>query len=121
MKRYVLLFALFFPCLYAQAADMKLIAGAFKSGDVSSLVWEEEVDITLPDASRKCDARSAVSLLNTFFKTNKPAEFDILHNADKKDAGFLVGKLTTSQSTFRVNVTYRIEGNQTIIQSIRIK
>ena len=35
--------------------------------------------------------------------------------------GFLVGKLPTSSGEYRVNITYRAEGNTAIIQSIRIE
>ena len=40
---------------------------------------------------------------------------------DKKESGFLVGKLPTSSGEYRVNITYRAEGNTAIIQSIRIE
>ncbi|MDR1938098.1 MAG: DUF4783 domain-containing protein, partial [Tannerellaceae bacterium] len=63
----------------------------------------------------------AVALLNSFFNSNKPANFTVVHNADKKESGFLVGKLATAKGEFRVNLTYRTENDKPIIQSIRIE
>ncbi len=82
---------------------------------------DNEIDIALPGSSNKCDANGAVSMLNTFFSKNKPIGFTVVHQADKQDSGFLVGKLATSSKNYRVNVTYKIEGNKPIIQSIRIE
>jgi hypothetical protein len=114
---------LVFPFLHTQAADMNPISAAFKAGNASSLTssMDEEVDIAVPGSAKKCNAVEAVALLNSFFTSNKPVNFAIVHNADKKESGFLVGKLATAKKEFRVNITYRTENNKAIIQSIRIE
>ena len=53
-------------------------------------------------------------MLNAFFGGNKPTGFTVVHHADKKETGFFVGKLPTSSGEYRVNVTYRAEGNKAI-------
>jgi hypothetical protein len=126
MKRLILLFTLIFPVLpflYAQAVDMNPVSAAFKSGNASSLAacMDKEVDTAIPGSAKKCNAGEAVALLNSFFTSNIPADFTIVHNADKKETGFLVGKLATAKKEFRVNITYRKETNKAIIQSIRIE
>jgi hypothetical protein len=123
MKRIVLLFTLVFPFLCAQAVDINPISAAFKAGNASSLAsfMDQEVDIALPGVSKKCPAGEAVNLLNAFFQTGKPGNFTVVHNADKKESGFLVGKLATTKGEFRVNITYRTENNKAIIQSVRIE
>lgn len=123
MKRFLMLFSLLLFTLSAGAADITNISNAFKKGDAASLSASmgQQVDMALPGTSRSCNAADAVGLLNTFFGTNKPSGFSVVHHADKKESGFFVGKLPTSGGEFRVNITYRTEGNNAIIQSIRIE
>ena len=111
MKRLLLTFALIFAFACAQAADITSISNAFKAGNASSL----------SGAMDKCNGSEAVSMLSSFFSSNKPSGFSVVHHADKKESGFLVGKLPTSSGEYRVNITYRAEGNTAIIQSIRIE
>ena len=123
MKRLFLTLALVLSCLSAMAADIVTISNAFKGGNATSLsgTMDVEIDMAIPGTSKKCNANDAVSLLNTFFGSNKPTGFTVVHHADKKDTGFFVGKLPTASGEFRVNVTYRADGNKAIIQSIRIE
>ena len=118
MKRLLLTFALIFAFVCAQAADITSISNAFKAGNASSLsgAMDKVVDVALPSSSKKCNGSEAVSMLSSFFSSNKPSGF-----SDKKESGFLVGKLPTSSGEYRVNITYRAEGNTAIIQSIRIE
>lgn len=123
MKRILLTFALILSIWSVQAADINNISNAFKGGNASSLskAMDKEIDMALPGSSKKCNANEAVSMLTTFFKSHKPAGFSVVHHADKKDTGFFVAKLSTDQGEYRVNVTYRAEGDKAIIQSIRIE
>lgn len=123
MKRLFLTLVLALACLSAMAADIVAISNAFKGGNASSLntTMDTEVDMALPGTSKKCNANDAVSMLNAFFGSNKPSGFTVVHHADKKETGFFVGKLPTASGEFRVNVTYRADGNKAIIQSIRIE
>lgn len=123
MKRLFLTLALILSFLSVMAADIVPISNAFKGGNASSLSgsMDTEVDMALPGSSKKCNGNEAVSMLNTFFGSNKPAGFSVVHHADKKENGFFVGKLPTATGEYRVNVTYRAEGNKAIIQSIRIE
>lgn len=119
MKRLFLTLALVLSVLSVMAADILPISNAFKGGNASSLSgsMDKEVDMALPGSSKKCNANDAVSMLNTFFGGNKPTGFTVVHHADKKENGFFVAKLPTSSGEYRVNVTYRAEGNKAIIQS----
>lgn len=124
MKRIVFIMAMVFSFLcVVHAADITSISNAFKSGNASSLtsLMDTEVDIAVPGSSQKCNAGNAVAMLNTFFQSNTPTGFTVLHNADKKDSGFIVGKLPTSKKEYRVNITYRTEGEKLLIQTVRIE
>lgn len=123
MKRLLLTLALILSFLSVMAADITPISNAFKGGNASSLTgaMDQEVDMAIPGSSKKCNGSEAVKMLSTFFDGNKPAGFSVVHHADKKDAGFFVGKLPTASGEYRVNITYRADGNKAIIQSIRIE
>ncbi|MDR3140865.1 MAG: DUF4783 domain-containing protein [Tannerellaceae bacterium] len=123
MKRLIIILTLVFSFLSVRAADITPISNAFKSGNASSLTsfMDSQVDMAVPGSSKKCNGAEAVAMLNTFFGTNKPSGFSVVHNADKKDTGFFVGKLPTSKGEFRVNVTYKLDGDKAVIQSIRIE
>lgn len=123
MKRFLCMLALIFSCLCMQAADITSISNAFKGGNATPLAgaMDKEVDMALPGNSKKCNGTEAVSMLNAFFGSHKPSGFSVVHHADKKESGFFVGKLPTSSGEYRVNITYRADGNQAIIQSIRIE
>lgn len=123
MRRLLLTFALILSFLSVQAADITSISNAFKGGNASTLSasMDKEVDVALPGSSKKCNGGEAVSMLSAFFKFNKPSGFSVVHHADKKESGFFVAKLPTSTGEYRVNITYRADGDKAIIQSIRIE
>ncbi|WP_085535916.1 DUF4783 domain-containing protein [Massilibacteroides vaginae] len=123
MKRLLFTFAFILSVLSLNAADITNISNAFKGGNASSIaaLMDAEVDLAIPGATKKCNGAEAVSALNNFFNANKPTDFSVVHHADKKENGFFVGKLPTASKAFRVNITYRSEGNKAIIQSIRIE
>lgn len=123
MKRWLLLALALVGFSLVWAADITPISNAFKQGNSASLAgkFDKEVDIALPNTSKKCGEKEAISLLSSFFSSDKPKDFKLLHHADKKESGFFVGKIVTSAGEYRVNVTYRADGNNAIIQSIRIE
>lgn len=107
-----------------EAADISRISDAFKGGNASTLsaCMDQEVDLALEGgASVKYAGQEAVGKLGQFFQANKPSGFQVIHHADKKDCGFFVAKLKTGGKEYRVNITYRTDNNQAIIQSIRIE
>ncbi|MDR1601038.1 MAG: DUF4783 domain-containing protein [Tannerella sp.] len=122
MKKYVLVLALMSVSgLYA--ADITIISNAFASGSMVSLAanMDTEIDFALQGKAQKMNGAQAIAQLTRFVETNKPAGFTVAHHADKKETGFLVGKLATDNGEFRVNVTYAVKNDKIIIQSIRIE
>ena len=123
MRKLLFFLALAFSLQTIQAADIKPIAEAIKAGNADTLKDKaaEEVDIVVPGTSKKCAGNEAIELLKSFFKANKPTGFTVSHNADKNDSGFFVGKLTTGEKDFRVNITYITKDKKTLITVIRIE
>ncbi|MDR1332750.1 MAG: DUF4783 domain-containing protein [Tannerella sp.] len=123
MKKSLLTAILILSGLSMYAADITVISNAFTSGSATSLAasMDAEIDFALQGKAQKMTAAEAVTQLSGFFGANKPAGFTVAHNADKKESGFLVGKLATDKGEFRVNITYIVKDNKIIIQSIRIE
>lgn len=98
MKRLLLTFALIFAFVCAQAADITSISNAFKAGNASSLsgAMDKVVDVALPSSSKKCNGSEAVSMLSSFFSSNKPSDSRSYIMRIKRKAVSLVGKLPTS-------------------------
>jgi len=123
MKKLIFMLALILSALSIQAADINGISNAFKNGNASSISgnMDTEVDIAVPGTNKKGNGSDAVAALNQFFQANKPSGFTVAHHADKKESGFIVGKLATATKEFRVNVTYTVKDDKVFIQSIRIE
>lgn len=123
MKRVLLTLALVLSFLSVYAADTNFIATAFKSGNAALLnnCMDKEVEMVLPSVNKKCAGNEAVKLLESFFKQYKPTNFSVLHQVDKKESGFYVAKYIAGSTEYRVNITYRVNGNAIVIQSIRIE
>lgn len=123
MKRVLLTLALVLSFLGVYAADINPVVTAFKSGNAALLNnnMDKEVEMILPGKNKRCEGSEAIKVLSQFFEQNKPNGFSILHQVDKKENGFFVAKYTGSGSEYRVNITYRTNGNAIVIQSIRIE
>ena len=117
----ILMFTL--SVLNINAADITMIINVFKEGNTSGITenMDTEVDIAVPEAAKKGTGSEAAAILSRFFESEKPTGFTVLHHADRKETGFIVGKLTTSKGESRVNITYCTKDDKVLIQSIRIE
>ena len=123
MKKITCILIFILSVLSIRAADITVIVNVFKEGKASALAenMDTEVDIAVPGASNKGTGAEAVAILTQFFESEKPTGFTVLHHADRKDSGFIVGRLTTSKGETRVNITYNTKDEKVLIQSIRIE
>ena len=123
MKKMICILVFMFSVLSIYAADITMIINVFKEGNASGIAenMDTEVDIAVPGATNKGTGAEAVAILTRFFESDKPTGFTVLHHADRKESGFIVGKLTTGKGEFRVNITYSTKDDTVWIQSIRIE
>jgi len=123
MRKILFSVVLMATALVAQAADITPVTNAFKAGNAELLkdFMASEVDIVMPGVSKKGDSSNAITMLKSFFQKNKPTNFTIAHHANKNGSGFLVGRLTTADKEFRVNITYTTKDDKLNITVIRIE
>ena len=122
-KIMICMFAFMLSVLSMKAGDITKIVNIFKEGKVSDSAanMDTEVDIAVPDTKKKGTAADATAILVRFFEAAKPTDFTVLHHADRNDTGFFVGKLSTDDGEFRVNITYCTKDDIVLMQSIRIE
>ena len=123
MKKILFTLTFIFSVFITQAADIKPVVEAIKTGNAEMLKdkMAGEVDIMVPGKSKKGSGGDAIAILKTFFQENKAKGFTVAHNADKNDSGFFVGKLITEKKEFRVNITYTSKDGKLQITIIRIE
>ena len=121
--RRLLFLAFVLSALTIQAADITPVSNAIKAGNAEILKdkMAAEVDIVVPGTTKKCSGSDAITILKSFFLTNKPTGFTVAHHADKNDSGFFVGKLATDGKEFRVNITYVVKDGNMLITVLRIE
>ena len=105
------------------AADITPITEAMKSGNTGALSGSmyTEADVSVPGVSQRASAAEAAAILGRFFQGNPPTGFTVVHQADKNDGGFVVGKMQTAGREYRVNITYVIKDGRALMQTIRIE
>ena len=123
MRKITCILVFILSVLSIYAADITMIVNVFKEGNASKIAqnMDTEVDIAVPGAANKGTGAAAVAILARFFELDKPTGFTVLHHADRKESGFIVGKLITGKGESRVNITYGTKEDKVLIQSIRIE
>jgi len=123
MRKIFFLLALILSVVSLQATDIKPVSDAINVGNADMLKdkMAAEVDIVVPGTSKKGTGSDAIIILKSFFQANKPTGFTVAHHADKNDSGFFVGKMTTENKEFRVNITYTAKDGKILITIIRIE
>jgi hypothetical protein len=123
MRKIFFLFTLALSLMGIQAADIKPVTDALKTGNAEILKdkMATEVDIVVPGASKKGTGSEAITILKSFFQANKPTGFTVAHHADKNDSGFFVGKMAIGEKELRVNITYTTKDGKILITIIRIE
>jgi len=123
MKTILFTLTLIISTLQTQTVDITPVLNAFKAGNADMLrdMMAAEVDIVTPATSKKGSNSDVTAILKSFFQSKKPTNFTVAHHAYKNGSGFIVGKLTTENGDFRVNITYTTKDGKTFITIIRIE
>jgi hypothetical protein len=110
--------------LMAQA-DLKPIASALQTGNVSALAayFDRQVEITLLSQDDFYDKASATAQMQTFFAGNRPSACSLSHKStsDDKTSGYAVGTLTAGGKNYRVSVYTRTVDGKALIRELRIE
>ena len=99
------------------------ITQAISQGDANTLglYLDNTVEIAVVDSEDIYTRSEAEGILKSFFNNHAPRSFSQVHKGSSKakDSLYCIGNLKTSQSTFRVYIYMRVDGDSYKIQELR--
>lgn len=124
MKRtFTLLFlsATFFS--FAVLVGIDDVIAAIKSGNATQIskYFDNTVDITLPEKSNTYSKSQAEVILRDFFSNNTVKGFQLLHKGNNGGSEYCIGKLSTSNATYRTTIFMKQKGDKQFLQEIRFE
>ncbi|WP_071145853.1 DUF4783 domain-containing protein [Bacteroides ihuae] len=95
---------------------------AFKKGSAQELAkyMADKVDLIVLNKASNFGKSQAENAMTTFFAENKVNGFTVNHQGKRDESSFIVGTLTTSNGSFRVNCFLKRLENKYLIHQIRI-
>ncbi len=121
---HILLFTIFSASAYAQVPNAEAIANAFKNGNAKELSKHFSADVELKIFNKEdvYSKTQAEIIVKDFFTKNQPKNYIEVHTGSSKaGAQYIIGQLTTSTGTFRVNYFLKKSGEIYLIQELRFE
>ena len=99
------------------------VASAFRKAnpDALSRCTGSQVELLVESYTTQTGREAMTREMARFFADHPVKDFTLKHRGKREESGFLVGILTTSKGTFRVNCFFKKENNQYVIHQIRIE
>lgn len=109
----------------AQNAPVSQINNAFRTGDVAGITryMDNVVDVTMNNNQSTSSRTQAEMLLRDFFSKNEPKNFEAGHSGQNQQTNtfFSIGHLNTSNGRYRVYILLKQQGQNYLLQEIRIE
>jgi hypothetical protein len=108
----------------AQQAELGQIAAAIKSGNAKALAehFDANLEITILTQEGSYSSSQAEAVVKNFFAKNVPSDFQIIHKGDSGgNSKYAIGKLQTSNGTFRTYIYVKQKGTEQLIQQLRFE
>jgi hypothetical protein len=99
------------------------VIGALRSGNSSQLasLFDESVEITLPDKSDNYSRAQAQLIVKDFFGNNGVKGFELKHKGDSPGGHFCIGTLQTNAGNYRTNVFMKVKNGKEVVKEIRFQ
>ncbi|MFV0593966.1 MAG: DUF4783 domain-containing protein [Draconibacterium sp.] len=102
------------------------IIKSFDTGNSKLLsgFFNQNVELVVLDNDNVYSKGQAEQIVASFFKSFPPIEknaFTVIHNSEKEDPKFVIGKLQTTKGVFRVNFLLKKTGAKEYIHQLRIE
>lgn len=101
------------------------INNAFRMGDVSGIAryLDNVVDVTMNKSQNTSSRAQVEMMLRDFFSKNEPKSFEAGHSGQNPQSNtfFSIGHLNTSNGRYRVYILLKQQGQQYLLQEIRIE
>ncbi|MGQ7870543.1 DUF4783 domain-containing protein [Sunxiuqinia sp. sy24] len=105
----------------AQVPDEVILS--LKTGDASTLsnYFNENIELVVLDKDNVYSKEQAKQIVASFFSSNSPQRFAIIHQGGKEGARYAIGNLTTTKGVFRVYFLLKEKGQKDYIHQLRIE
>lgn len=99
------------------------IISSLKSGNAKILAsyFNQNLELVILNDDNVYSKAQAEQIVAGFFSQNQPEKFTIIHQGGKEGAKYVIGNLTTRQSTFRVYFLLKKTADKEIIHQLRIE
>jgi hypothetical protein len=99
------------------------ISAATRSGDAAALAsyFNTKIEMVLPDQSGVYSKEQAQFLIKDFFDKHPPTSFQIIHQGERENATFAIGRYNYNGGQYRLVFLTKNNGNQTLIHQLRVE
>ncbi len=111
----------FSPVLKAQIPIA--IVNATRNADAQKLstYFNNKIELVLPQKSGVFSDSQAKLVLEDFFRRNPSNGFRIIHQGNRQNSSFAIGKYNTNDEIYRFYFLTKIKENKTYIHQLRIE
>jgi archaellum component FlaG (FlaF/FlaG flagellin family) len=99
------------------------ISNATRNGDAADLAshFNAKIEMVLPDKSGVFSKEQAQFLIKDFFDKHPPTSFQIIHQGERENATFAIGRYNYNRGQYRLVFLTKNNGNQTLIHQLRVE
>lgn len=96
---------------------------SLKAGDAKTLAkfFNTNIELVIEKNEDVYSKSQAEQLVRNFFKKHKPKRFQLIHNGNKGQSYYVIGKLETNNGMFRVNMLIKQQGKKSFIHQLEIE
>ena len=113
------------PLVFAQGSGKfpDAIINATRSNDSRALAtyFNEKVELVLPDKSGVFSKSQAEQVIKSFFAANPADEFSIIHQGERDNSSFAIGKYKTKGKSLRFYFLVKDGTGSVLIHQLRIE
>jgi hypothetical protein len=124
MKNILIGLFLVFASIVSASPVSDNLAMALKTGNSTEIAtyFGTSVDLSIPENEGVYSQTQAKLILKTFFSTNKPSDFKVVHSGDSKNSShYSIGNLITTKGTFRTYILYKEVNKKITILELKIE
>ncbi len=113
------------PSCQAQTSDnlSKTISNAFNTQNVEMLsgLFTDDVELTLPDGNSSENRNAVKTVLSGFINQKHVSGFEVLHQGERGNRMFIIGKLISPSASYRINVFLKNDSGNFRIYQLKIE
>ena len=120
---FTLMLAAFILTSFTFLAGIEDVVASLKQGKASQIAryFDNTVEITLPEKTNSYSKSQAEIILKDFFSLHTIKDFQVLHKGDNAGSQYCIGKLITSNNSYRTTIFMKQKGDRQLVQEIRFE